>query len=377
MTASGPGQHPERPDRDPGPAGGQPPQDAAPPAPPGHPAAGQPPPGQSPYGQPNYAQPSYGQPPYGPPPYGQPYVGQPPYGQPPYGQPSYGQPSYGQPSYGQPPYTQSGYGPPPYGSPGYGPPGYGPPHDGQQPYGQPSYPQQPYPGQPAYGPPPYWVQGNGQGWGQPGPGRSGGPGGVDLHRLRVADYAVALAAVLTLLCMVLSWDTGYFFDYNGFDVAPMTFGFVLVVFAAVWTVLASATSLRLQVPRAVVTVALTGLALLMTLIAWIRTFIEGFSVMAFLTVLVVAGATAFAVLGLLSELRSRAGAGPSGPGPQPVPGWPPYGGTGAAPGQPPEQPWSGSPQPPGGATPWRPAAEGDDRPGTDPGDQPDGGRRGS
>ena len=262
---------------------------------------GQPGPGD----QPGYAQqpPPYGDPPQGPPygqqsPYGQPYDQQPAYGQP-YDQPYGQQPAYGQPPYGQP-YGQ----PPAYGQPYGQQPAYG-----QQPsYGQPPYGQQQAHGQqPAYGQPPH------------GPAPRPAGAGFDLKRLRLGDVVVAAGALLYLVLAVLPWidfDEVYFsddYDVNGFSFSALvTLGFVLLLAAAVWALLPAVTELRLGFPRSWVTVGLAGLALLFTLIAWVQTLGYEFSVVGLLALLVTAAVVAFAVLRLLSELRTRP-AGPGGP----------------------------------------------------------------
>ena len=355
MTASGPGEQ----DRGPDHGGASAPR----PDQPGGAA-------QAPQGQP-YGQAPYGQAPYGQQPYGQQPYGQQPYGQAPYGQSPTWPGGYGQPLYGQ----QSGYGQPPYGQqPGYGQ---------QSPYG------------PAYGPGPVYGS-------QPGHGAPRPAAGFDPRRLRIADYAIAGLTVLVLLLMVLPWDSsGYYYDYNGFDVSPMTFGFVLLVLASVWTLVASGAGLRLQFSPATITVGLTGLALLMTLIAWIRTFQDGFSVFAFLTFLAVVAATGAAVLTLLPQLRGRTalpgqlgqaaqwanrpgpafGPGTQHPGQQQAPPYPvqqqypgqqhpgqqQYPGAQQYPGQQPypsqqqypgQQQYPTAPPSPGGATAWHPPAGG-------------------
>ncbi|WP_299952357.1 hypothetical protein [uncultured Modestobacter sp.] len=377
MTASGPEQsgHPEQDPR----ADGQPAPEAWPPPgpggaqpwPPARPPSGQPSPGQPagsgdagawqpPYGQPPAGQPSPGQPSWGPPPPGQQPHSPASSGWAPYGQQQYGQSPYGQQSYGQQPYDQQSYGQQPYGQPPYG----------QQSYGQPS-------GHQPYGPPSTYAPGPGHG-----PGRPARPvPGFDVRRLRIADQAVAAATLLTLIFMLPNWYSGGFFNaYNGFDVSPMTFGFLLLVLATGWTVVAVGADLRPQVPRGVVTVSLTGLALLMTLIAWLRTFADGFSVPALLTLFAVSTAATFAVLGLLPELRDRpaptgqlgqAAAWASRPGPMstgaavpPQPGgWQPPQKSSWAPPAP--QGWhagrpgapGASPPPPGGATAWQPPGQ--------------------
>ena len=239
-----------------------------------------------------------GQPEYGqqPPPYGPPQGQQSPYGQSPYGQPPQGQAPYGQSPYGQPPQAS-----PPYGQQGpYGQPS---PYGQQPPYGQPS----PYGQQPPFGQPSPYGQGP----------RPAGAG-FDLGRLKVADYVVAAAALLYLVVALLPWvsidfDSG--FDVPGFDVPDVTvsgftfsglvtFSFVLLLLAAVWALLPAFVPFDLGFPRSWVTVGLAGLALLLTLIAFIQTFEYGFSVFALIGLLLAAAAAAFAFLRLVPEMRT-------------------------------------------------------------------------
>ncbi|HYO36588.1 MAG TPA: hypothetical protein VER97_10955 [Geodermatophilus sp.] len=281
---------------------------------------GQPGPGDQPgYAQqpPPYGDPTQGRPPYGQQaPYEQPYGQQPAYGQAPYGQP-YGQPPYGQQAYGQP-YGQPAYGQP-YGQPAYGQPPYGQPY-GQAPYGQQAYGQAPSSGQPPQGQAPH--------------GQTPRPAGAgfDLKRLGLGDVVAAAGALLYLVLAILPWidfDEVYFsgdYDVNGFSFSALvTLSFVLLLAAAVWALLPAVTELRLGFPRSWVTVGLAGLALLFTLIAWVQALGYEFSVVGLLALLVTAAVVAFAVLRLLSELRTR----PAGPGPygQQVPygQQPPYG----------------------------------------------------
>ncbi len=218
--------------------------------------------GQGGHGQPGQ---QYGQQPYGQQPYGQQY-GQAPYGQAPYGQAPYGQ-QFGQAAYGQQ------YGQAPYGQP--------------QPFGQPGH------GQPApYGPP---------GWAQPGPSVS-----FDVKRLKVADHVVAGGTLLYLVLSLLPWvsfDDAFFgFSVSGWNWSGLVpFSFFLLLLASVWALLPAVTDLRAGFPRSYVTVGLSGLALLLTLIAWIRTFSFDFSVVGMLATLVAAAVTVFAVLRLLHE----------------------------------------------------------------------------
>ncbi len=326
MTSSQPPEQPGDPGQ-PGPAG-QPGHGQQPPASPppygvsqGQPPHGQQPPGQpsgqphgapqQPYGAQQYGQAPYGQPPYGQAPYGQPPYGAQPYGQPPYGQAPYGQPPYGAQPYGQPPYGQAPYGQPPYGQPPYGAQPYGQPPYGAQPYGQDPYGAQPH-GQ-SHGAPPSF----GQVAGRP------VDTGLDLARLTMADYVVAAGALVFLVLALLPWVTvsdddfgipgfdlpGYSYSQSGFTFSGggglVTAGFVLLFLAAVWALLPALVRFDLGFPRSSVTVGLAGLAALLTLVAWIKTFAAGFSVSALFGLLVTLAVTAFAVLRLLPELRNR------------------------------------------------------------------------
>ncbi|MGR6966004.1 hypothetical protein ACU610_16200 [Geodermatophilus sp. URMC 61] len=303
-----------QPPQPPGGYGHQPGEDAR------RPDGGQTAPGQP---QPGYEpQPGYGQPPS----YGQPVYGQ----QPGYGT-LYGQPPYGQPGHGQ----QHGYG---YGQPGYGAP-YGQPGHGvqhPQPYGQPPYGQGPWgqPGQggPAYGQQPPWAQPYGhqppahQPWAPPA--RRGAQVGLDLKRVYRGDWLVVLCAAAFLLFAGLPWFTfdfgfGFSESINGFDFSLVTTAAVLLVLAALWSLLPAVVDLDLPFPRGSVTVGLTSLALLLTLAEWLSTFEGGFSPVALLAFLAAAAAVVVAVLTLLRQPRTRPATPPGGtPWPTQQPGQP-------------------------------------------------------
>ncbi|MGY1772270.1 hypothetical protein [Blastococcus sp. SYSU D00813] len=196
---------------------------------------------------------------------------------------------YGQPAPGQ----QPGYGQP-AGSPQYGQPqpGYGqqPP---QQPYGQP---------QPGHGQNPYAQ-----------PAGTGGQLTFDVKRLKLADYVVAGGALLYLVFAIIPWyseDFGFgaSVSVNGFDLGTITTAFILFLLAGVWALVPAVTDLKLPFPRSFVTVGLAALGLLLTLIGWIDSFdLPDFSFFALLTFLTALAITAFAVLGLLPELKNRPG----------------------------------------------------------------------
>ncbi|SDE29487.1 hypothetical protein SAMN05660485_00478 [Blastococcus fimeti] len=308
-----------------------------------------------------------GQPPQ-PPPGG--YGQQPP---PPWGQ----QPPqpYGQP---QQPYGQQQ--PPPWGQQPPPGPQWGPPP--QQPWGTP--PQDPY-GRPPYGPP-----------GRPGRGTTS----VDFSKVGLNEWIIAGCAVLFTLFMVLPWygfdgegldgfDTstngfsdavggrGLFTFEIGYATGPAVLAWLLLLATAVWVLLPAFTTVRLPVPRTVVTAGLTGLALLLFLITWIDQLgladgpddDVGFSVVALLALLSVLAATVLAVLALLLELRARkaAGGAPAAGTAPPQHGQQPYGPPGqqqAAPQPYQPQPYQQPPPPP--PPPARPGTP----PPVDPG-QPD------
>ncbi len=342
-----------------------------PPPPSGGP--GQPGPGQQPpSGQPPH-EPPYGQHPQqphwqqSPPPYGQ---QPPPYGQPP--QP-WGQQPPQQP-YGQP---QQPWGQQP-------PPGqqWGPPQ--QQPWGTP--PQDPY-GRPPYGPP-----------GQPRRGTTS----VDFSKVGLVERIIAGCALLFTLFMLLPWygfdgegldgfDTstngfsdavggrGLFTFQIGYTTGPAVLAWLLLLATAVWVLLPAFTTVRVPVPRTVVTAGLTGLALLLFLITWIDQLAladgpdddVGFSVVAFLALLSVLAAVVLAVLALLPDLRARkaSGAAPADGNAPPQHGNQPYGRPGQQPAPQQQAPQPYQPQPYQQPPPPPPPAQ----PGTPPVDpgQPD------
>jgi hypothetical protein len=303
--------------------------------------------------------------------------------------------------------------PPPPGGPGQPGPGDQPPQ--QPPYGQPQppwgqQPQQPWGQQPAQPQQPWgqqpaqpqqpWGQQPQQPWGQPpqgayAPPGSGAPGSrrtsVDLSKVGLLERLIAGSALLFTLFMLLPW---YGFDDDGFeDVDASTNGFsdavgfgdftfdvgyatwpsilawLLLLAAAVWVLLPAVTTVRVPVPRSVVTAGLTVLAALLFLITWIDQLgltdgpddEAGFSVVAFLALLTVLTATVLAVLRALPELRARKAAGGQAPGaPHPGashPGDQPPQGYGQTPPQPPyQQPYPPTQPPPGSQPPPPPPA---------------------
>jgi hypothetical protein len=114
--------------------------------------------------------------------------------------------------------------------------------------------------------------------------------------------------VLYLVWAILPWvSLGFFFSLSGFSYSGLvTFSFVLLLLAAVWAVLPAFTDLKLGFPRGWITVGLAGLAVVLTLIAWINSLNDaGFSIWPLLALLTAVAVTVFAVLGVLPELRNR------------------------------------------------------------------------
>lgn len=101
---------------------------------------------------------------------------------------------------------------------------------------------------------------------------------VSFNRAKVstADLTFAGAAVLFLIAMILPWaslDLGAGFGsvtVSGFDIGRLTFALILLIAAAALALLpAFGMNLALPVPRAVILLALTGLAVIVTFTAFI------------------------------------------------------------------------------------------------------------
>ena len=250
----------------------------------------------------------------------------------------------------QPPPPPDGHQPPPGGQQ---PPPVGPPWSGQSQPGRPPQHGQ----QPGFASPPYSQPSHVQfPPGQTPPGRP--PGGsstglsFDLAKLTMADYVIAGGTVLYFVFALLPWwsygDALFGYSLSGFDSGSVSSAFLLLVLATAWTLAPAVVDLRLGFPRAWVTVGLTGLAFLLTLIAWIDGLSLSFQVWPLLGTLTAAVVLLFAVLSLLPQLRN----GPAVPGslagaaqwanrPAPDSGKP-AGPTYAQPGSPPPPPPAGT-----------------------------------
>lgn len=219
--------------------------------------------------------------------------------------------------------------------------GQQPPPWGQQPR-HPQHPQQPGP---QWGPPPQqpWGTPPQDPYGRPPYGAPGRSSSADFSKVALLEWFVAGCAVLFTLFMLLPWygfegegldgfDTttngfsdavggrGLFTFEIGYATGPAVLAWLLLLAAAVWVLLPAFTTVRVPVPHRVVTVGLTGLALLLFLITWIDALAladgpgdeVGFSVVAFLALLTAVAAVVLAVLALLRPQR-----GHTPPTPQP------------------------------------------------------------
>ena len=247
------------------------------------------------------------------------------------------------------------------------------PGPGSSPYGQPAPP----PGFPApgHGPQPFGGAqpgGSATSFGQP----AGAGFSMDLKKLRMADYVIAVGTVLYLILGVLTWVSfGSIFglkipgaDISGFSFdGNVGFTFVLFLLATAWTVLPAFFSLEVAFPRGSVTAGLGILGLLLTLFAWIHSLQFEFKIVPLLALATAAAIAVFAVFTLLPELRNRpalpgglakAGQWANQRGPEfGPPGSPsaPAGSPAAAPPQPysppPPPPYAPPPPSPGGSVP--------------------------
>jgi hypothetical protein len=144
-----------------------------------------------------------------------------------------------------------------------------------------------------------------------------------------ADLALVAGTLIYLLFMILPWyrvdpydlGSGYSFSgssANGFDSGLVVVAFVLLVLATGWALLPAFIDVPVPFPRALVTVGLAVLVLLLTLVEWLSDVDDGFTLMGLLTLLSAVAVLALAVLRLLQELRERSGPGAqepaSGPG---------------------------------------------------------------
>jgi hypothetical protein len=139
---------------------------------------------------------------------------------------------------------------------------------------------------------------------------------------RLADLAVAVGALLYLVCALVAWYRVDAFDLgsgyrvpavsvNGFDSGMVVLAFVLLVLAAAWALLPAFADVRVPFPRAVLTVALAALAFLLTLFEWLSDLDIGFSPMGFLTLMASLAVLAFAALRLVPPVGGG-GAVPGG-----------------------------------------------------------------
>jgi hypothetical protein len=144
-----------------------------------------------------------------------------------------------------------------------------------------------------------------------------------------ADLGLVAGTLIYLLFMILPWyrvdpydlGSGYSFpgsSANGFDSGLVVAAFVLLMLATGWALLPAFVEVPVPFPRALITVVLAVVVLLLTLVEWLSDVDDGFTLMGLLTLLSSVAVLALAVLRLLAELRERGGPGAqeptSGPG---------------------------------------------------------------
>lgn len=146
--------------------------------------------------------------------------------------------------------------------------------------------------------------------GGPPPGARAAGSGFDRSRLSTADVLVAGGALLYVLVGFLPWAS-VSFDFvgritaSGYEYSGLVgLSALLLLAAGAWAVLPAVRPDRVRSLRAAPTVVLAALALLCTLIAWLRSADYGFQLPALLGVLLAAAVTVLAAVSLLPELRA-------------------------------------------------------------------------
>ncbi|WP_222269180.1 hypothetical protein [Modestobacter marinus] len=148
----------------------------------------------------------------------------------------------------------------------------------------------------------------------PAPAPAGRGHRFDRSRLTWIDVAVAVGAVLYVVCLSVPWfrydgyDLGFgyrsaSYSVNGFVSGLLTVAAVLVVAAGVWALLPALADVRVPFPRATLTVGLAALTFLLTVVEWLTTFDVGFTLAGLLAVLTSATVVSLAVLRVLPDLR--------------------------------------------------------------------------
>ncbi|MFQ1001719.1 hypothetical protein [Modestobacter sp. SSW1-42] len=143
---------------------------------------------------------------------------------------------------------------------------------------------------------------------------------VSPGRVHLADVLVAAGTVLFGLLLAALWFRRDPFDLgsghrveaataDGLDSGLLVTALVLLVAASAWSLLPAVADAPTPFPRALVTTALTSLALLLTLVEWVTTLDIGVSVPGLLALLTAAAVAAVAVRQLVPQARAWVAAG--------------------------------------------------------------------
>jgi hypothetical protein len=140
------------------------------------------------------------------------------------------------------------------------------------------------------------------------------------------DLAVAGGALLYAVLGLLPWASVTFdvlgrISASGYGLSVLVpVAAALLAAAAVWALLPAGRLPAVAVPRSAVPAGLAALALLLTLVTWLRSTDYGFEPVPLLATLVTVAVAGTAGRSVLAELRERP---PSAPAEEPVPGAPP------------------------------------------------------
>ncbi len=134
-------------------------------------------------------------------------------------------------------------------------------------------------------------------------------------RLTRPDLAVAAGALLYVVLAFFPWASITFdvvgsISSSGYGLSPLVpVSAVLLLTAGAWVLLPASARVRDGVARAAVPLGLAAVAVLLTLVTWLRTSDYGFEVFPLLAFLVTAAVAAAAATALLRELRPPSGGG--------------------------------------------------------------------
>ena len=129
------------------------------------------------------------------------------------------------------------------------------------------------------------------------------------------DLAVPAGALLYVVLAFLPWASVSFdvvghLSSSGYGLSPLVpVSAVLLLVAGAWVLLPASARVRDGVTRTAVPVVIAAVAVLLTLVTWLRTSDYGFEVVPLLALLVTVAVAAAATSSLLRELRTPSPAG--------------------------------------------------------------------